>query len=771
MVAPLFNYKNPLSLSVILIGVGGMIGQLMLIRVLMVIFLGNELSMSLVIASWLLFEGLGSFLGGVITKRKRINLQALFISLLTLYPILLGGATFLARYLSQGMPGLVPGEAMSVGHMIFTSILTVGVTGITHGSLFPFAAQLFQQDAQEQSVSRAYIIEIIGTIGGGLIFVFLLTPFFNEMQITMGLLILHLPISFWLWMEYTSFKGKRVKITVFSVAIILLLVLFPGITSFFHETSIGGLWREGEITGYYNSPYGNIVILTRQDEITVLYDGRPIMALPHPDTAMLKDYAYLATLSHPQPDDVLLLGGGLGGTISFLLDHPLENLVFAEIDPKLLQVVRDIDSELTREEFADERTEIINQDGRLFLNRTGRKFDLIILGQMETETLQTNRFFTREFFQVMEERLKEEGKVVFSLPGALNYLGGEMALLNSSLYRTAGEVFEEVKLIPGDQNIMVAANQEINLAPEVYIERLQERELYGGMFSTGYVNFRLDPYRIEEFNRKLEGYQARINLDFFPSGFLFGLMNWASTFAPESLNLAYSVFDNLQFIIPVVLVIIFLLGWRLLFASRFRLANRITCAIATSGGAAMAFDIFTLFAFQSLFGHIYQLNGLFIAAVMGGMFFGARLGYKKVLGEKKNLFPIFLNLEVLVILLLAAFPALVYFLRELMFLPGATVIAATTCVIFAAISGAIIGGQFPLASNLLPGEYRYEAGLTAGRLYTADLIGGWFGGIFVGLLLFPLLGLTVTLILLAIIKLTSWSLLKLSWGEKIKGGL
>ena len=38
----------------------------------------------------------------------------------------------------------------------------------------------------------------------------------------------------------------------------------------------------------------------------------------------------------------------------------------------------------------------------------------------------------------------------------------------------------------------------------------------------------------------------------------------------------------------------------------------------------MSFDLFILFAFQSLFGHIYQLNGLFIAAFMG-CFAGAYL--------------------------------------------------------------------------------------------------------------------------------------------------
>ncbi len=762
MIKKILNRKNCLPAAVILIGVGGIIGQLMLIRVLMVIFLGNELSLSLVIASWLLFEGAGSWLGGKLTVlRGKINFKKIFLIIFSVYPLVLVGAVFLARFLGQGMPGLVPGEAMSLSQMVFTSILTVGVTGIVHGALFPLAAQIFQQQADELPVSRAYIIEIIGTIAGGLIFVFLLAPALNTVQISMGLLLLHLPLGLWLGLVFFDRKIGRNKIFLLVFVLLFFLVFFPTITSNLHRVSVSGLWPEGEIIDYRNSPYGNIVTVTRQQEKNIFYDGRPIMSLPHPDTARLQDYAYLAAGAHSSPEDILLVGGGMGGLIYFLLDHPLENLVFAELDPELLKIAENLESDIIQQEFDDERTEMINRDGRLYLNQTEEKYDLIMLGEIDTETLQTNRFFTREFFQLADERLDEQGMLAFTLAGSMTYLGNELELLNSSLYHTAGQVFAETKLIPGDQNIILASQHEINLTPGKIADRLKERDLYGGMFDSAYLQFRLDEYRLEEFNSRLYDNPAPINQDFVPAGFLYGLLNWGQAFAPEALSFLYGLAENLRYVLLIGSLILAFLSWRLLWQSENSSGNRITFAISTSGGAAMSFDLFTIFAFQSLFGHIYQLNGLFIAAFMGGMFFGGRISYRKIIAQKNKLLKPFLQLEFSVFALLLVFPLFITLLREIMFLPAASIFGAIFCVAFAVVSGGMVGAQFPLAANLLPHKFQQQAGSTAGRLYTADLIGGWLAGMFVGIILFPILGLIYTMLLLAVLKFGSWLLIYL----------
>ncbi len=97
MIGKFLKRKNCLPAAVLLIGAGGIIGQLMLIRVLMVIFLGNELSLSLVIATWLLFEGAGSWLGGKFTGAKtEIDFNKTFLIIFTIYPVILTGSVLLA---------------------------------------------------------------------------------------------------------------------------------------------------------------------------------------------------------------------------------------------------------------------------------------------------------------------------------------------------------------------------------------------------------------------------------------------------------------------------------------------------------------------------------------------------------------------------------------------------------------------------------------------------------------------------------------------------
>ena len=70
------------------------------------------------------------------------------------------------------------------------------------------------------------------------------------------------------------------------------------------------------------------------------------------------------------------------------------------------------------------------------------------------------------------------------------------------------------------------------------------------------------------------------------------------------------------------------------------------------------------------------------------------------------------------------------------------------------ISGWLVGAQFPLANKLYLGN-ETSITQTAGLLYSADLLGGWVGGILGAVVLLPILGLVNTCIAVGLIKLTS----------------
>jgi spermidine synthase len=80
------------------------------------------------------------------------------------------------------------------------------------------------------------------------------------------------------------------------------------------------------------------------------------------------------------------------------------------------------------------------------------------------------------------------------------------------------------------------------------------------------------------------------------------------------------------------------------------------------------------------------------------------------------------------------------------------------------LCGAVVGLQFPLATKLYLRFSSKEGtlGQTAGLLYGADLFGGFFGGLFGGVLLLPILGLKESCFMMAIIKVSSFTLFLLS---------
>lgn len=73
--------------------------------------------------------------------------------------------------------------------------------------------------------------------------------------------------------------------------------------------------------------------------------------------------------------------------------------------------------------------------------------------------------------------------------------------------------------------------------------------------------------------------------------------------------------------------------------------------------------------------------------------------------------------------------------------------------------------EFPAAARIRESTGRKEEStkIRAGLLYGADLLGGWLAGILISLLMFPLLGLKMTLLFLASLKVIS--LLFLFMGE------
>jgi spermidine synthase len=179
-------------------------------------------------------------------------------------------------------------------------------------------------------------------------------------------------------------------------------------------------------------------------------------------------------------------------------------------------------------------------------------------------------------------------------------------------------------------------------------------------------------------------------------------------------------------------------------------------AIFTTGFSAMIFDLAIIFTFQTLYGYLYHQIGLLVAVFMVGVALSSHMMNRRIerIREKRLMF---LSVEGGIILFSLLLPFVFLIPSHHLEKPAVYVILYGFFFVMSFLGGTSIGLQFPLASKIylsLPAR-RQSVARTAGLLYGADLLGGFFGGLFGGVILLPILGLKESCFMIAMIKASS----------------
>lgn len=84
-------------------------------------------------------------------------------------------------------------------------------------------------------------------------------------------------------------------------------------------------------------------------------------------------------LSLPQPERVLVVGGGDGGALREVLRHPVREAVLVEIDEEVIQAAREHLESVHQGAFSDSRARIVVAPGQDFVAQEKARFDAIIV--------------------------------------------------------------------------------------------------------------------------------------------------------------------------------------------------------------------------------------------------------------------------------------------------------------------------------------------------------------------------------------------------------
>lgn len=120
-----------------------------------------------------------------------------------------------------------------------------------------------------------------------------------------------------------------------------------------------------------------------------------------------------ALLSHPEPRQVFIVGGGEGATLREVLRHrTVERALMVDIDEEVVRRCKELLPEWHQGAFDDPRTELRFLDARKYLEETKEAFDVIIIDISEpVEEGPSYLLFTKEFYEVVKKRLTPQGLI------------------------------------------------------------------------------------------------------------------------------------------------------------------------------------------------------------------------------------------------------------------------------------------------------------------------------------------------------------------------
>lgn len=117
---------------------------------------------------------------------------------------------------------------------------------------------------------------------------------------------------------------------------------------------------------------------------------------------------HVPMFSHPNPEKVLVIGGGDGGTLREVLKHEsVKKAILCEIDPAVVEAARKYLS--TSVEFDNPKAEIVTENAAEFVKNFKGEFDVIIVDSTDPTAGEGGHLFTKEFYRSCYEAMTENG--------------------------------------------------------------------------------------------------------------------------------------------------------------------------------------------------------------------------------------------------------------------------------------------------------------------------------------------------------------------------
>jgi spermidine synthase len=123
---------------------------------------------------------------------------------------------------------------------------------------------------------------------------------------------------------------------------------------------------------------------------------------------------HLPMLLHPDPKNALVICFGTGQTANAVRKENPESLDIVDINRRIFKLAHNFSS--NEEVLQDPKVKAIVMDGRAYLRRTTKVYDVITLEPMPPTLAGVNALYSREFYELARNRLGPKGVIAQWLP-------------------------------------------------------------------------------------------------------------------------------------------------------------------------------------------------------------------------------------------------------------------------------------------------------------------------------------------------------------------
>ncbi len=390
-----------LKISLFATGLAGIVAEYVL-STLATYFLGDSVFQWTMIVSIMLFSmGLGSRLSLLFEK----NLLQTFIFIEFALSIFSAFSALLAYVAS--------------GYTVYTGLIIYSLSiiiGILIGLEIPLVVRV-NDEFQSLRINVASVMEkdYFGSLLGGLFFAFVGLPYLGLTYTPFLLGFINFSVAVvlvgLLWKQMPPPQRRRVG----GVAATVAVVLVAGVITAEPIIRFGEQVRYKDKVIYETqSRYQKIVLTQWKNDYWLFINGN--QQLSTVDEVMYHEpLVHPAMQLAPQPQSVLVLGGGDGCAVREILKYPsVQAITVVDLDPAMTELGRThpVLTTLNQGALSDERVRIVNQDAFTFAEQTTDYYDVIIADLPDPKSADLSRLYTREFYRLCRRQLRPRGVLI-----------------------------------------------------------------------------------------------------------------------------------------------------------------------------------------------------------------------------------------------------------------------------------------------------------------------------------------------------------------------